>query len=754
MGKKYLALTIYIALFSSNVMSQDINKTISTIDDIKLDNKNQIKTIGKTVIVASRSALPPSDIAGSVAVISADELKKQMTSNLEDSFKYIPSVTMNSNPRFGAMNFNVRGIEGNRIKVLIDGVEQPVTYASGGRGETNVLGKGQGQVEIDNLTAIEINKGASSSLYGSGALGGSVLMMTKTPDNLLDGQNGHLSVDVGYQSKDESYKQTINAAAEINKNLKAMVILTHRNGNELKTHNSGDDVNGEKRGEADPLNYTSDNILSKLELQASKNNHLTFTGLYFKKKTDGKVLSLEDVSKGFNKYSNYHYEDMQKQARIGVKHIWTANNTVFDSLDWQVNWQTSEAINTTNDTLTKVFPPFTNTDRTRQRNAKDTSLQLEVQFNKAFSLGSSNNDLIYGSTIVDRKFTMETSDIESSGKNTSGVVEMPPKTHLQKMGLFAQNQAYLFDDKLIVTTGIRYDQYQYSPTKDDRKIVGNLGEYNNFKDDAFTGQFSLLYHFTDSLSGYAKYAHSFKAPTPEELYYSFERNPIPSMNVIVQANPELKSETSDSIDIGIRQSNHLLDWELSGYYNDYSDFINTSTWMTFKRGTRSMFSKNENLDSVRIYGAELSSTLQIGNITPLPMGTYLRFAGAWSKGEDKNTKKSIDTIAPLTGVLGMGYDNAAGSFGLETTIIAMAAKRGNDWSDKKNLSVAGYGVLDLTMYAKPIKNLTIRGGVFNLLNKKYLNYSKVKGLTKSSISNVDSISEPSINFGINTKYIF
>ena len=198
MGKKYLALTIYIALFSSNVMSQDINKTISTIDDIKLDNKNQIKTIGKTVIVASRSALPPSDIAGSVAVSSADELKKQMTSNLEDSFKYIPSVTMNSNPRFGAMNFNVRGIEGNRIKVLIDGVEQPVTYASGGRGETNVLGKGQGQVEIDNLTAIEINKGASSSLYGSGALGGSVLMMTKTPDNLLDGQNGHLSVDVNH----------------------------------------------------------------------------------------------------------------------------------------------------------------------------------------------------------------------------------------------------------------------------------------------------------------------------------------------------------------------------------------------------------------------------------------------------------------------------------------------------------------------------------------------------------------------------
>lgn len=129
------------------------------------ENPNTVKNYMDTVVVvASRTEQTISDVAGSVSVVTSDDMEKQLASSVEDSLKYIPGVSMNGNNRFGASDFNVRGMDGNRVKVLIDGVEQPVSYSAGVSGTVmNVLGKGQGQVEIDTLTAIEVNKGASSS---------------------------------------------------------------------------------------------------------------------------------------------------------------------------------------------------------------------------------------------------------------------------------------------------------------------------------------------------------------------------------------------------------------------------------------------------------------------------------------------------------------------------------------------------------------------------------------------------------------
>lgn len=724
-------------------------------DSTESDTTNKVDKMETVVVVASRIEQSLTDVAGSVSVVDSSDIEKQMANNIEESLRYIPGVSMNGNSRFGASDFNVRGMDGSRVKVLIDGVEQPVAYGSGISGTVmNVLGKGQGQVEVDTLTAIEVNKGSSSSLYGSGALGGSVLMRTKSADDLLQGEEGYASIDAGYQSRDGSYKATVNAARQLSDDLKGMVIFTHRDGNELETHSDGADVIGSGRGQSDPMSYTSNNILSKLEFQANETNHLIFTGQYFEQESDGQSLSLEGASSGFDRYSNYHFEDTQRRGRVGIEHSWDAFYSAFDSLTWQLNWQVSEAKNTTKDTLTSTLPPWGSVDRARQRNAKDTSLQLDLQLDKSFEIANTSHDLIYGATLVDSEFNLETSDTRSDGDNSSGVVEMPPKTDVRKAGIFAQDQMYLMNDRLIVTTGLRYDMFQYRPTEDSRDIDGNLGEYKNHDSDALTGQFGGVFHLTDNTSTFAKYARGFKAPTPEELYYSFERNPMPGMNVIVLANPDLKPETSDSIELGIRQNFQSFNWELAGYYNDYNDFINATSWTESHNGSTYMYTKNENIDNARIYGVEFSGALQLGDIMPLPKGTFLRVSGAWSEGEDKDTGDAIDSVAPLTGVFGLGFNQANGLYGWETMLTTVAGKDGSDWSSEENLSAPGYGIVDVTAYAQPMKNLTVRGGVFNLFDKKYWNYSRVKGLTPASVSNPDALTSPGINFGVNAKYVF
>ncbi|MGL6313385.1 TonB-dependent hemoglobin/transferrin/lactoferrin family receptor [Vibrio sp. WXL103] len=706
------------------------------------------------VVVASRTEQSINDVAGSVALVSADDLEKQLASDIEQSLRYVPGVSMNGNARFGATDFNVRGMDGSRVKVLVDGVEQPISYGSGISGTVmNVLGKGQGQVEVDTLQAIEVNKGSSSSLYGSGALGGSVLMRTKNADDLLRGSAGHVSIDAGYQSSDDSYKTTINAARQLSEDVKAMLIFTHREGNETSTHGDGADVLGEERGAADPMSYSSNNILTKVEVQASENHHLRFTGQYFEQNSQGKNLSFEGTSSGFDTYSNYRFQDKQQRAQAGIEHQYSAYNSLFDNLTWKANWQYSRAENQTFDTLTGLLPG-SEVNRERQRDAQDSSIQLDVQFDKTITTGAVDHDLIYGFTIIDSAFELETRDITDKGDDTSGVVEMPPKTDVRKAGLFAQDQMYLMNDRLILTAGLRYDMFQYRPEADSREIDGNTGEYHDLDASAFTGHLGGIFHFTDTTSGFAKYSRGFKAPTPEELYYSFERNPVPGMHVIVLANPDLNPETSDSIEVGLRQNYALINWELSAYYNDYNDFINSVSWEEEHDGSTYLYQRNENVENARIYGIELTSMLHIGDMSQLPTGSFVRMAGSWSEGEDKDTGNAIDSITPLTGVFGIGFDRQDRLYGWESTLTAVAGKRGSDWSNENNLNTSGYGVVDVTAYAQPVKNLTVRGGVFNLFDKKYTNYSRVKGLTKASVTNPDALTSPGMNFGLNAKYVF
>ncbi|MGB2146174.1 MAG: TonB-dependent receptor, partial [Vibrio toranzoniae] len=59
-------------------------------------------------------------------------------------------------------------------------------------------------------------------------------------------------------------------------------------------------------------------------------------------------------------------------------------------------------------------------------------------------------------------------------------------------------------------------------------------------------------------------------------------------------------------------------------------------------------------------------------------------------------------------------------------------------------------VVDLTAYYKPIKDLTIRGGVFNLTNEEYYRWNDIRGDDELYKEN----SQAERNYGISAKYEF
>lgn len=79
-----------------------------------------------------------------------------------------------------------------------------------------------------------------------------------------------------------------------------------------------------------------------------------------------------------------------------------------------------------------------------------------------------------------------------------------------------------------------------------------------------------------------------------------------------------------------------------------------------------------------------------------------------------------------------------------------ASKKSSDISSDSQTEMPSATVLDITAYYKPIKDLTLSAGVFNLTNKEYYSWNNVRG--RSQLYSSDT--EAKRNFAISAKYQF
>ncbi|MBV5344969.1 MAG: TonB-dependent receptor plug domain-containing protein, partial [Rhodoferax sp.] len=149
------------------------------------------------VISGSRSEQRREDLPLSVDVITAAELEEGQLVDIRDLAKGLPNfsvkraparfgVTGAGNPtgRDGNAGFNVRGLDGNRVLMLIDGIRLPRSYING----SNAFGRDTLSLEL--LKRIELVRGPSSVLYGSDALAGLVNFITLEPSDFLKASDG------------------------------------------------------------------------------------------------------------------------------------------------------------------------------------------------------------------------------------------------------------------------------------------------------------------------------------------------------------------------------------------------------------------------------------------------------------------------------------------------------------------------------------------------------------------------------------
>lgn len=143
--------------------------------------------IEQVVISANRVATAADQVGSSVTVIEAKDLEAKQAVTLQDALQDIPGLYVyESGSAAYKTNIKLRGFDSGRIAIIIDGVKID-NQASG------MYDRPINQLQASDIERIEVLRGNQSSLYGSDAIGGAILITTKSgrdTKGLLEGEAG------------------------------------------------------------------------------------------------------------------------------------------------------------------------------------------------------------------------------------------------------------------------------------------------------------------------------------------------------------------------------------------------------------------------------------------------------------------------------------------------------------------------------------------------------------------------------------
>ncbi|EPC00533.1 hypothetical protein L861_06220 [Litchfieldella anticariensis FP35 = DSM 16096] len=211
-----------------------------------------------------------------------------------------------------------------------------------------------------------------------------------------------------------------------------------------------------------------------------------------------------------------------------------------------------------------------------------------------------------------------------------------------------------------------------------------------------TGSLALGYELDDDHTLRASYGTAFKAPSFNELYWPFQDFGIFGS---FEGNPDLKPETSETLEVGIRGQYRRHFWDLAIYQTTVDDLIVTETVNNASRPA--------NVDRARIRGAELSAGTELDDWT-------LQAALTYTDPENRDTGKRLRRRASQS--LRLDIDRELGDWLLGGSWIVQN-HRYDDAANEKRLP--GFGLVNLRAGWQFAPLWSARLTVENILDKEY-----------------------------------
>ena len=669
--------------------------------------------------------------APNVSVITDRELRQTGAQNIDDTVLYTPGVDVKTDPmQAGHFGYTIRGMSNDHVVMTIDGIELPNSVrdfrgpGSIGREEREV---NRDTVETDTLRRISIDKSGGSG-QGASSVGGSVNMATYNPEDLVSAENPtFFGLRYGYRSTYRSHGATATLAGTYG-GASGLLIFTRRYNHEIENYSEKDDY-GANRLMSNQQNSHQYNILAKGNIR-SGSHKIETTFEQFSRETD--TLRQDRMRRNGRESTTYN-EYLRR--RISAAYRYLPTNSWLDEANIRVYRQTMESVDNTDhfgastQILRRDFHQSFNGIQAKLRGHAQTGGMMQ-RFSAAAGFNSNKTGRLLD----------ETTTPPAPRPPNHAVNRLFPKTKRDTYFLDAQNST-VFGNGAVLSLGLRYEHEKTRFDVDEAYLARVFGKpaVSDTSQGHLLPSVKFTMPFTGNLTGFASYRRGFRSAAAELAGIGFDGGRY----YRVRPNPNLKSETSDNFETGLRYNSPSVNLNLAAFYSRYKNFINIGqTTLNPPIGGYSIEVMPVNNGRVTTYGIEL------GTEWHLTSSWKLRGALSWMRGTVKEpVEQPLSTANPLTGVLGVEY--GADKWGIATNFRWAARQKR---VANGNFQTPGYGVWDMTAYFRPWRNLEVNAGVYNIGNRRYWRHADVAGLSDNNL--IERYTQPGRNFSLGASLKF
>lgn len=701
------------------------------------DGQDTLRTLDAVVVVGSRSAEPVKQVVGAVSRVDREAMDRRGVQGIDDLARLLPGVDVASDAnRFGAQGFSLRGLEGNRVGVELDGVPLPDGF---GVGQFALAGRDL--VELGLVDRVEVLRGPASTLHGSQALAGVVAYWTPDPSEAAwdDGDTVMGQARTGLGSRDDArWLSGRLLARSADERLAMGVALGRREGNQ--TENSADDP----AFAANPADYRNDSALLRFNFDAGAGGHWSAIVERAEGRRETDVQSqLFGPGRFATTYALFG-DDRYERTRASLGAEWGRWGPLgpVRLLAWHQDSLTDQYSEQYR--LPDRATPF---ESLRERRfvfeQESTGLELNAQWRG--TLAGAEHWQVFGIDLARHDYVgfrdgLETNLASGASSNVILGEVLPlrdfPNTRADELGVFWQDEIR-FGRGWAVVPGLRWERYRLDARPDALWREDNSGLAPvSLDSEQFTPKLGLRWN-RGALGLYAQYARGFRAPPFSDVNIGLN---LPTFNYVALPNPDLKPERSEGLELGLRWDGEFLKGTLAVYDNRYRDLIESRANMGRNASGQLVF-QSVNRDRARIRGVELEGRWWLASLSERAGGWYLDGMASWSRGEDTSRDLPLNTVPPARASLAAGFEAADGRWGGELRLTGVRAVTRADQTAGELFLPPGYSQWDLHAWASLGERLRLNLSVFNLADHRAWDWSGLRGLPATA-DDVDFYSRP------------
>jgi iron complex outermembrane receptor protein len=613
----------------------------------------QVPELDQIVVTASRYEEDVQRVPSSLIVLTRQELADSGASSINEAISRLTGILARPSLYGGnEMNLDLGGFgdtAGSNLVVVIDGVP----YKQGDASEVRLS-----SLSLDQIERVEIQRGASTVLYGEGAVGGVINIITKANTSQF-AKSSMATASVGLGSKNT--REARAAATFVNQGLSLSYAGLNRTTDGFRQQSAGKDRNNNLA-----LQFRAEQARVGLNYAETSEFAQTPGGLTFEQYAADRTAAQPDSvanntwNRGQSSSAGLFVEAALKEVvwRMDYKH----RQRDYSALAVQYGAPVNMTFMTHSDVLA-----FTGT-----------------QFS---TLSVGKNSLVFGAD-------------HSSWKQDRNYPDSSDRVNLvsKSSALFVKNDLDLTQQGLRITAGYRSEQLQKSQDILPGGNVFTAGFAGN--NATLSGwELGLSQTINSANSVYVRRSQSYRLPNIDEIGGApwLGSGPMPLNPQTAQEN-ELgwKYRLADSTRVGLRVFQSELRNEI---IFDPSQFANINLEPTRRRGidldVSHRLSRQLLLGGVMSYkAADFASGSYAGKAIPMVPRQSASLRGVWSLA----SQHTVSAYANL-----LGSQQVAGDF------------------SNQSPKVAGYATADLR-YAYKTRELEASIMIRNLFNRNYFSY--------------------------------